>query len=462
MRFAIAIGALALSAIAPPANALITFTDIYDFKGGTDGSNPVGALVGDGKGNLYGVTSTGGDVGGLSCQPTGCGTIFKLSPPASGKTQWTHKVLYSFPGGAKGAFPSAGLLFNNGSFFGVTVGGGSTNCGGGCGVVFQFSAATGYSVIHAFKGAAAGDFPMAPLTMNAAGDLYGTSEGSFTPGDYGTVFKLSPQKDSKTWDFTTIHAFTGGTDGASPAGPVSFLHPAGNPGGGIAGGADGGSPAEPAILQHPVGNPGGGILTTTYSGGGASCVTGCGTLVQLRSEGITELDLTIDVAKPISSCLPATFAGNPYCVFSSTLGGSGGGEGFGTLSAWNLTTNTVNTLYACPGPPTGCQNPWGLIRFEKTFLDGQAAVEMYFTTGGGITAVEVEKKTGTVKGVTFTLVPDVGTTPVSLSVIGFKTVGGTTAFTGYYLSGAGGIISCGFQNCGAAVQFNLTLPITIK
>jgi uncharacterized repeat protein (TIGR03803 family) len=49
---------------------------LYTFSGAADGGNPVGGVIRDGKGNLYGTTATGGN---SSCS-SGCGVVFKLSP----------------------------------------------------------------------------------------------------------------------------------------------------------------------------------------------------------------------------------------------------------------------------------------------------------------------------------------------------------------------------------------------
>jgi uncharacterized repeat protein (TIGR03803 family) len=98
-----------------------TETVLYNFTNGHDGGEPLGALLRDGRGNLYSTTSMGGDAG--------CGTVFKLSP--AGKI----KVLYTFTCGSDGRFPFAGLIAEKGfrRFFGTTELGGAH----GRGVVFQ-------------------------------------------------------------------------------------------------------------------------------------------------------------------------------------------------------------------------------------------------------------------------------------------------------------------------------------
>src|SRR5579863_9082487 len=73
---------------------------IHHFNG-SDGISPVGPMVADGAGNLYGVTF----YGGLSHW----GVVYELSPPAIRGGKWTETVLHSFSGGFDGAAPSGGL-----------------------------------------------------------------------------------------------------------------------------------------------------------------------------------------------------------------------------------------------------------------------------------------------------------------------------------------------------------------
>ena len=73
---------------------------LYALKGGSDGGTPLGGLIADASGNLYGTTSAGGGTSG--CYPYGsCSTVFKLA--ADG----TETVLYAFQGGRDGSMPSA-------------------------------------------------------------------------------------------------------------------------------------------------------------------------------------------------------------------------------------------------------------------------------------------------------------------------------------------------------------------
>ena len=160
----------------------------------------------DDAGNIYGTTVLGGDFGG--------GTVFQLSPTPNG---WVHTVLYSFTGGADGGEPyKGGTLDHEGNLYGTAVTGGSGNCEGGCGVVYKLSNTGGtwtQTVIHAFTGGNDGSGPGARVTVDGARNIYGMAP---TGGAYGlgTIYKIH-QTPNQTWTFGVIHAFTGGTDGAT-------------------------------------------------------------------------------------------------------------------------------------------------------------------------------------------------------------------------------------------------------
>ncbi len=101
-------------------------TVLYSFVGVPDAGNPVGRLLMDAQGNLYGTTSFGGK--------HDQGAVFELS--ASGK----ESVLYSFTGGADGGSPYDGLVMDGaGNLYGTTLIGGNfgSSCPIGCGVVFK-------------------------------------------------------------------------------------------------------------------------------------------------------------------------------------------------------------------------------------------------------------------------------------------------------------------------------------
>ncbi len=184
---------------------------LYTFKGGADGSNPAASLLLDRSGALYGTTSYGGGAGCVAGgQTVGCGTAFKLSPTRSGSFE--ESVLYAFAGGMVGADPGAALIEDaNGVLYGTTQFGGNQtgfNCNEGCGTVYALTpTASGYEErqLYAFSGTPDGNSPMAPLLLDAGGTLYGTTYVG--GGDYGTVFTLTPAP-SGGFSENIIHDFT--------------------------------------------------------------------------------------------------------------------------------------------------------------------------------------------------------------------------------------------------------------
>jgi len=87
------------------------------------------------------------------------------------------------------------------------------------------------TVVHIFSGRD-GDEPWAGVILDAAGNLYGTTQGGGQPTGYGqgTVFKLTPSRNKRNkviWTLTTLYSFTGGADGGNVTSPV-VLDSAGN------------------------------------------------------------------------------------------------------------------------------------------------------------------------------------------------------------------------------------------
>jgi uncharacterized repeat protein (TIGR03803 family) len=113
-------------------------TILHTFTGGDDGSIPLTPVVFDALGNLYGVTTNGGNNASARC-PNGCGTVFKLTPTAGGP--WNESILHAFRGAIDGSVPQSNLLLDGdgGKIFGVTNWGGDDSCNSpyGCGVVFE-------------------------------------------------------------------------------------------------------------------------------------------------------------------------------------------------------------------------------------------------------------------------------------------------------------------------------------
>jgi len=161
------------------------YTVLYRFTGKADGSGPIGAVVRDSSGNLYGTTSQGGDI---PCFPSvGCGVVFKLD------TAGVETVLHTFHG-SDGRAPNGNLIRDpGGNLYGVTQFGGQFDVG----TVFKIDASGNFSVLHDFSNQTDGSYPHAGLVRDAAGNLYGTASYAGGGRCYlgegcGVVFKIAP------------------------------------------------------------------------------------------------------------------------------------------------------------------------------------------------------------------------------------------------------------------------------
>jgi uncharacterized repeat protein (TIGR03803 family) len=178
---------------------------IYAFSGTPDGAAPYAGLISDSAGNLYGTTTAGGTFGQ--------GAVFEVSPNGGGG--WTEQVLYSFTGGSDGSFPTGGVIFDqSGNLYGSTNKGGS----GGGGTVFKLTPSGGswsYGLVSSITGTS-GCGPFANLSFDGAGNLYGTTlcDGA---NNAGNVFKLT-----SSGTYSSLHDFTGGSDGGYPRSNVTF------------------------------------------------------------------------------------------------------------------------------------------------------------------------------------------------------------------------------------------------
>ena len=206
--------------LSPPGGGSGPWTEtvIYNvcsLPGCQDGSQPVGGLLLDSHGNLYGVASESGMGGGL---------VFELSPNGGGS--WTYTVLYDFCSQTDcvdGSGPSGALIFDaHGNLYGTTAGGGANLAG----AVFELSPGGGGSwtetVLYSFcpvSGCSDGNGPQNALVFDPQGNLYGTVVGG-GPTAYGGVFQLSPAGGG-SWTEQLLADFCPGpncTNGYGPEG----------------------------------------------------------------------------------------------------------------------------------------------------------------------------------------------------------------------------------------------------
>jgi len=193
---------------------------LYNFKAGNDGGSPQGTLIADRSGALYGTTTFGGGTGCFG----GCGTVFKLAK--SGST-YTESILYRFTGGTDGDGPGSGVIADaSGALYGTTEYGGDS---AGDGIVFKLTpSGSDYveSVLYRFKGGMDGNGPLAGLTMDRAGNLYGATllggnSSACGSGGCGTIFEL--RRSASVYTERVLYRFQSGSDGATPGSPPTFI-----------------------------------------------------------------------------------------------------------------------------------------------------------------------------------------------------------------------------------------------
>jgi hypothetical protein len=282
---------------------------LHSFSGGSGGATPRGGIIWGPGGVLSGATHYGG---ALACpyetRGWGCGAVFQLYPPGGGQTRWTKQVLHRFNGERDGRFPDARLAQGrDGTLFGSTAQGGANNNGmtftitfpesagasgkqarspdytvgwhlpappkpgdpgpltensrspevgdffgiamtggigcsisaSGCGAIFELHVSIGrragskyvteYSTLHQFRGGSDGAFPSGELTVGPDGSLYGVTSmgGSSCPNDTargcGVVYRLVPPPGGAgPWSRQILYRFRGGMDGALPRGKLAL------------------------------------------------------------------------------------------------------------------------------------------------------------------------------------------------------------------------------------------------
>ncbi len=177
-------------------------TVLYSFQTDT-GNTPYAGITFDSHGTAFGTNANGG----LSSY----GSVYQLIP---GGGTWTGMDIVNFPDRAGGRNPMAGLAFDSvGNVFGAT------SQGPTAATVFELTPSGSgwtYQVIYGFPRAQG---PYANLTIDTAGNLYGTSLTGGVYG-YGSVFKLTHAAGG--WTYAVLHDFQGGTDGAQPISNVTI------------------------------------------------------------------------------------------------------------------------------------------------------------------------------------------------------------------------------------------------
>jgi uncharacterized repeat protein (TIGR03803 family) len=172
-----------------------------------NGQTPVGGMVADSAGNLYGMTNDGG---------TGVGTVYRYDAVTHAITALAVLDI------STGRHPTSGLTLDSaGNMYGTTTQGGAF----GNGTILRVDAVThNVTVLASFSDALGSVGSHAPVTFDAAGNMYGTTLGgsSVGVGRFGSVFRV----DAGTTEIKEIFRFDG-INGSQPYTGV-ILDPMGN------------------------------------------------------------------------------------------------------------------------------------------------------------------------------------------------------------------------------------------
>ena len=358
-----AAGCGAIVSLAPPASpgGVWTKTTIYAFHGGSDGAYPQALTLGP-RGILYGATLNGGSAACSAAYQlvAGCGTIFSLSPPAVANSAWSESVLYRFPGGAAGAFPTSGVAIDSqGILYGTVTATGGDCSFSNCALVYSltppaaglFGAAGSWTetVLYNFGDQAGG---LSALALGPGGVLYGAAQYTnvgtcaVSLNDCGLVFALTPPSSAEVpWSASVLYRFPGGTEGGGPQGVIL--------------------------------GPGGVLYGTTFGYAGGTS----GTVFQLSPPSLASGLWTLANLATFTS---NSFLSNP----NPGLSIGSGGVLYGTAGLGG--SNSLGGVFALSPPPAGpsSSSPWKLsvpYSFPWTFFrSGVLSAIVLGNTGGVI------------------------------------------------------------------------------
>ena len=301
---------------------------MHAFGNPPNGANPQAGLVLSSN-ILYGTTAFGGSING--------GALFAVNTDGTGYTN-----LHSFTGNfspSDGAGPRAGLILSGNTLYGTTRTGGQANNG----TLFTINTdGTGYTNIYNFTATSGplstnydGAFLVGGLILSS-NTLYGTTQLGGSSG-YGVVFKVNADGT----DFTTLHNFTGGSDGANP---LAGLFLSGN------------------------------TLFGTASQGGAS---NFGTVFAINTDGTSYTNLHSFTGAPSDGQAPHAgliLSGNT--LYGTTRSGGDDVARAGTVFAINTNGTGYTILHYFTGGTDGGASDAGLLLSGNTLYGT--------TTGGGV------------------------------------------------------------------------------
>ena len=186
---------------------------VHEFADSGDGADPVGNLVSDDTGDLYGTLKGAGP---------GQTAVFELEP---GSGSWDFSMLYT-----QGVGPGL-LLDKSGNLYG-DIGPGDYYGAGAIGELSLGSKGWNYTQLYSFcsqHDCADGRSPVAAPIWDTHGNLYNTTyyggigqPKCWTTFGCGVVFQMTPKGDG-TWTYRILHRFASfPTDGQTPSGGLAM------------------------------------------------------------------------------------------------------------------------------------------------------------------------------------------------------------------------------------------------
>lgn len=273
-------------------------TVLYSFQGGNDGRRPLGNVIADAAGNLYGMTENGGSYDQ--------GTVYRVAPDGA------ETLLHTFTGGTDGGNSDAGLVMDkNGNLYGTTPVGGPNQAG----VVFEISAKGSFSVLHTFSNGSDGGYPEDSLLIDRRGNLYGTAITGGTHG-FGAVYQISVGGK-----FKVLYSFAGGSDGTYP---------------------------QARVIEDKAGN----LYGTTDFGGSTNCDgAGCGTIFKIAPDGTEKVLYAFTGGSDGAAAYTGVVADKSGNLYAATKAGGSSG-GYGALDEL-APDGTLTVLHIFQGPTDG-------------------------------------------------------------------------------------------------------------
>ena len=362
---------------------------------GPDGEFPVGSLIADANGDLFGTTEAGGL---SSASAFSDGTVFEIKKTAAGYAS-TPTTLASFNIYLGPVGPEGSLIADaNGDLFGVTYGGGNVDRVSAAGTVFEIAkTAAGYDstpiTLATFTGPNGAE-PVGGLILDAAGDLFGTTSEGGASGLYGTAFEIKKTPTGYASAPSTLISF----DGADGAGPEASLIADAN---GDLFGTTGGGGANGSY---------GTVFEITDSGfivsssGRPPTITGTVADRTTTSEAPIDPFSTVTIGDPSAGAtdtLSITFAAADGSLSGAGLGGSNGSDTLSGTAAAITTELDALSFKPVDGVPntsvtttftlsdTSSAYPTPTVDHTTSVIDSDPAVPRTIATNGVTTLAQV-------------------------------------------------------------------------